>query len=93
MMDLSNKVCVVTGGTAGIGQGCVAKLASLGAKVIFTGRNIDAGKDIEATLTSQGHTVEFIQQDVADEEQWQQLIQHCQTQYNKIDALVNNAGI
>jgi heterodisulfide reductase subunit A-like polyferredoxin len=37
--DLSGKVVIVTGGTAGIGAQCVSEFARLGAKVYLLGRN------------------------------------------------------
>ena len=43
---LQGKVALVTGGTSGIGAGTVERLAREGAKVVFTGRNADAGKEV-----------------------------------------------
>lgn len=93
MMDLRDKVCIVTGGTAGIGEGCVKKLASLGAKVVFTGRNSSAGNDIQSLLQDEGLNVCFIKQDVSDEQGWQDLVNTTLNLFGTLNVLVNNAGI
>lgn len=93
MINLSEKVCIVTGGTQGIGEGCVKKLAALGATVVFTGRNRSAGNDIATMLNDEGHSAKFIPQDVSQESDWQNVIKTTLDTYGKLDVLVNNAGI
>lgn len=46
-LGLTGKVAIVTGGTANIGRGIVLALAAEGAKVLFTGRDADAGAALE----------------------------------------------
>lgn len=93
MLNLQDKVCIVTGGTQGIGEGCVKKLAALGAKVVFTGRNKSAGHDIESLLTDEGLDARFIQQDVSQEQGWHDVFEFTEQTYGALDGLVNNAGI
>lgn len=93
MMSLQNKVCIVTGGTQGIGTGCVRKLSKLGATVIFTGRNASAGNDVQALLRDQGGDVHFLTQDVSREDHWQDLMAKTLERFGRLDGLVNNAGI
>lgn len=46
-LGLTGKVAIVTGGTANIGRGIVLALAAEGARVLFTGRDADAGAKLE----------------------------------------------
>lgn len=93
MMSLQNKVCLVTGGTQGIGAGCVRKMSELGATVVFTGRNTSAGKDVETLVRDSGGSALFLPQDVSNEDQWQRIINETLERFGQLDGLVNNAGI
>ncbi len=46
--EIEGKVAIVTGGSTGIGSETAKTLAALGAEVHFCGRNVEAGKAIEA---------------------------------------------
>lgn len=91
MADLSGKTALVTGGTSGIGTAIVENFINNGAKVVFTGRNVEAGQKIQDQL---GENAYFIKQDVSDAEAWPKVVsegeQHFSTSF---DILVNNAGI
>lgn len=91
MADLTGKTALVTGGTSGIGTAIVKKFIEHGAQVVFTGRNIDAGKNIESDL---GSNAFFVKQDVSDAKAWPEVVaagvKHFDTEF---DILVNNAGI
>ena len=65
MSDLQDRVCLVTGGTAGIGLETARLLARDGADVIIVGRDAEKG---EAALIALGDAakVRFIQADLAD---------------------------
>ncbi len=93
MMSLQNKVCLVTGGTQGIGAGCVRKMSELGATVVFTGRNTSAGNDVETLVRDAGGSALFLPQDVSKEDQWQRIIDETLERFGQLDGLVNNAGI
>ena len=49
-MSGSGRVHLVTGGTHGIGAACVRRLAAEGHTVVFTGRDVDAGKALAASF-------------------------------------------
>ena len=53
-LGLAGKVAIVTGGTANIGRGIVLALAAEGAKVLFTGRDAEAGARLKALATGSG---------------------------------------
>lgn len=50
MERLDGKKIIVTGGTSGMGQMVVEGYAKLGAKVVFFGRNVEAGKQLKKSV-------------------------------------------
>jgi len=86
---LDGKVALITGGTSGIGEASVELFVSEGAKVVFTGRNAEAGKAIEARL---GSNARFFQADVTDEQQVKASVDAAVAAFGRLDALFNNAG-
>ncbi len=90
---MKNKVVIVTGASSGIGKACVYRFANQGAKVVFAARNLEKLKEIEKDLTARNKDVMAVQTDVSDEEACKQLIDKTVEKYNKIDVLLNNAGI
>jgi 3(or 17)beta-hydroxysteroid dehydrogenase len=86
---LKDKHILITGSAQGIGLACASLCAKNGAHVIMT--DIDDAKGALAadTLCAQGLSVTYEHLDVADESQWQQLMEKIQ----KLDGIINNAGI
>jgi NAD(P)-dependent dehydrogenase (short-subunit alcohol dehydrogenase family) len=78
------KVAVITGASQGLGAGIVAAYRKLGYSVVATSRTIAASQDPEI-LTIQG--------DIADPATAERVIAAGVSQFGRIDALVNNAGI
>lgn len=90
MGRLDNKVAVITGGAAGMGEAHVRLFVNEGAKVVFTDINEDAGLTLEKEL---GANVKFIKHDVTNKSGWDIVIQTAEAQFGPIQVLVNNAGI
>ncbi|GAY72172.1 glucose 1-dehydrogenase [Lentilactobacillus kosonis] len=92
MDRLKDKVAIITGGVAGIGLGVAECYVREGAKVVLTANhNVDGGK--QAVEKFGEDKALFVQQDVANEESWQSVIDQTIDKFGKIDILVNNAGI
>ncbi|MCU0331479.1 MAG: 3-oxoacyl-[acyl-carrier-protein] reductase [Candidatus Kapabacteria bacterium] len=89
-----DKVVVVTGGSRGIGEAIVRRLASEGAIVHATyNSNPERANGIAADIAAAGGTVVFHQVDVADEQSVGSFVTAVLASAGRIDALVNNAGI
>ncbi|WP_185266824.1 SDR family oxidoreductase [Halopseudomonas xiamenensis] len=87
---LTNKVAVVTGAASGIGEATVRRFVAEGARVIMTDLNASDGERIAAEL---GAGVLFMRQDVSDPAGWQALAGLVRERFQRLDVLVNNAGI
>src|SRR5688572_3869981 len=81
---------LITGGTHGIGRACVERLARDGKRVVFTGRDRDAGSLVERTI--EGTT--YAPCDVAIEADCRRAVDAALVLGNgRLDGLVNNAGM
>ena len=92
--NIVNKVVIVTGGSRGIGAEIVKQMARLGYTVILNYNNSEnCAKNVENELKNEGITVDIFKADVSKKEESVNLIQFALNKYEKIDVLVNNAGI
>ena len=92
--SIVNKVVVVTGGSRGIGAKIVKTLANENYKVILNYNNSkEQAEKIQQELLEQGNEIEIIKADVSKREETEKLIQFAINKFNKIDVLINNAGI
>jgi 2-keto-3-deoxy-L-fuconate dehydrogenase len=82
--SLNKPVCIVTGGSFGIGNAVCEKFSAQGYTVI--------NLDIQANPT-QSKTIDWLKCDMSVSSQVSQSIQHVIKQYARIDCLVSNAGI
>ncbi|NDJ34149.1 MAG: beta-ketoacyl-ACP reductase [Chloroflexi bacterium] len=87
-MRLQDRVALVTGGAAGIGQATAQRFAEEGAKVVICDLNEEAGKKTAEDIG--GH---FHQVNVADRDAVRAWIDDVVEKHERIDVLVNNAGI
>jgi len=94
MFDLSGKVCVVTGGSRGIGRACAEALAGRGAHVVvgYAG-NEAAARDAAAACIAAGGTSEILQVDVSQTTAAEAAISEVAKRLGKLDVLVLSAGI
>ncbi len=93
MGRVDGKVALVTGGGMGMGESHCLLLAQEGASVVVTDIDAVAGEATAQQIRDQGGEAIFIAHDVAHEDQWQSVIDQAVERYEKIDILINNAGI
>jgi len=86
-MRLANKVAFITGGTSGIGKATLYRLIKEGAKVVFTGRNQEAGKSVAKET---GAT--FFKHDVANAAGYKNISKHIKSEFGQLDIAFANAG-
>ncbi len=89
-MLLKDKVCIITGGAAGIGKATAEKFAAEGAKVVICDVNEEAGNALAQQL---GNDASFWKVNVVDRQEVQDWIDEVAKHYGHIDVLINNAGI
>ena len=89
---LKDKVIIVTGGGAGIGWGIVRACGDAGARVVLAQRS-DSGRDKAEALVANGHDVRFARLDVSKPDQIADFWEMIRTEYDRVDGLVNNAGV
>ncbi|HEY8747951.1 MAG TPA: SDR family oxidoreductase [Tepidisphaeraceae bacterium] len=89
-LDISGKVCLVTGGTSGIGKAIAIGFAQAGALVVAGSSSADKVAAIQKELGS-GHL--GVQIDVADEQSVQNAMQQTLGKFGRLDAVVNAAGV
>lgn len=91
--ELSDAIAVVTGGGRGIGRAIAAKLSTLDATVIITGRDERRLQQVANELGVNGRRVHAMRCDVADRGSAEEFGEHLRRDYGRVNVLVNNAGI
>jgi len=88
------KTIFITGATSGIGKSCAEKFAAEGHDLVITGRRKDRLDDLKESLETQYsiavHTLSF---DIQSREECFAAVSHLPEAVQKIDVLINNAGL
>ncbi|MFK7975436.1 MAG: SDR family oxidoreductase [Halioglobus sp.] len=93
LFSLAGKVCVITGGSRGLGYAMAQAFFSAGAKRIYiTARKAEACQQAAAELSAHGECI-ALPGDIADMDQLASLVEELQRREDAIDVLVNNAGV
>ena len=91
---LENKVAIVTGGSRGIGEAIVLKLADSGANVAFTYVSSDGkAKALEERVNAIGVKTKAYKSNAADFPDCEKVVNEILKEFGTVDILVNNAGI
>jgi 3-oxoacyl-[acyl-carrier protein] reductase len=90
MMHLKGKVCLITGGAAGIGKATAEKFVEEGAKVVICDVNEALGQAVADQL---GNGTLFYKVNVTNRQEVQDFVDTVVKKLGRIDVLVNNAGI
>ena len=87
------KVALITGATSGIGEATACMFASNGYDLIITGRRADRLKNLKNDLQTDSTRVIDLCFDVRDELEVKKMFSNLPESWQKIDVLVNNAGL
>lgn len=93
MSEIDGKVVAITGASSGLGEATARLLASKGAKVFLGARREDNLKRIATEIREDGGTADYGQVDVTRREQVESFVKSAVEQFDRIDVLVNNAGL
>jgi len=93
-LSLEGKTALVTGGSRGIGRSIALTLAELGADVALTyASSVDAANEVKKEIESKGNRSKAIQADAVNTAKAEGLIADITEEWEKLDILINNAGI
>src|SRR5271156_6360693 len=87
------KIALITGANKGIGYELARQLGEEGVTVLVAARNAKLGNAATAKLRAEGADAHFIELDVTKPQTIAKAVQTIQTQYGRLDILVNNAAI
>ncbi len=93
-LSMDGKIAVVTGSTQGLGESIAHLFADRGCKgLVITGRNEKNGARVKADLEKKGVKVVFVAADLAHMDDTRKVIAATDTEFGRVDAIVNAAGI
>lgn len=90
-MNLENKVVLITGASAGIGEACAQAFARRNARLILTARSADALDRVRRKVAPAEAAV--IRADLRDPPEVEALLKRALAVHGHVDVLVNNAGV
>ena len=93
MIDLSDKIALVTGASRGIGQSISMILAQNGAHVVCVSRNVNDVQSVADKITHQKFNASAVSCDISDSNNVTELVKDIIEKHGRIDILINNAGI
>ncbi len=92
-MKLNDRVAIITGSAMGIGRAIAESMADEGAKIVIADVIDEEGKRVAENINKSGGHALYIKVDVTDFNQIKAATHQVLDRYNKIDILINNAGI
>ena len=92
-LQLKDKVIIVTGGAKGIGEGIVKVLAAEGAIAVIVGRSKDDNLKLVNELSALNQKSHHVVAELTKPEECKNAISEIIKVYNRIDGVVNNAGV
>ena len=92
---MNDKICLITGANAGIGQQTALQLAQMGATVVMVARDPQRGEAARAAIAAAtgNPRVDLLQADFASPPSIRAMAAAFAARYDRLDVLVNNAGV
>jgi short-subunit dehydrogenase len=91
-MTPEGKVVIITGASKGIGAELARQLAERGARLVLAARSEKELEGVAGDCRKKGANVVTVKADVAVERDCQAIVAGATVAFNRVDALVNNAG-
>ena len=92
-LQLKGKVVLITGGAKGIGAAIVRECAREGATPVIADKDGSAAAQLQHELKAGPLPCEFVQTELTDEKACRAAVEFTLQKFNRLDGLVNNAGI
>jgi NAD(P)-dependent dehydrogenase (short-subunit alcohol dehydrogenase family) len=94
MMTMQGKICLVTGGTNGIGKSTALALARMGATVVIVGRDAQKTAQVVQEIRSAtgNERVNSLLADLSSQQDIRRLANEFKSKYSHLHVLLNNAG-
>lgn len=92
-LDFTGKVALVTGAASGMGLATAQAFAEAGAAVVMADAREEVVHKESRRLVAAGHRALAVQCDVSDDAQVEQMVQRAVSEFGRLDAAFNNAGV
>jgi NAD(P)-dependent dehydrogenase (short-subunit alcohol dehydrogenase family) len=94
MTTMQGRICLITGGTNGIGKSTALSLARMGATVVIVGRNAQKTAQVadEMRAATSNKNIDTLVADLASLQEVRRLAEDFKRQYAQLHVLLNNAG-
>ncbi len=93
LLDITGKICLITGGTSGLGKAISVGLAQAGACVIAASSDPDKVRAMQIELAAMGPGHQAVALNVTVPADVDRIMQQVRQHFGRIDAVVNAAGI
>jgi serine 3-dehydrogenase len=94
MLNLTNRLVMITGASIGIGEACARSFAAVGAKLVLVARRLERLEALAAELQQESQTqCHCVALDVRDREAVLSTLMDLPADWADIEILVNNAGL
>ena len=91
-LGLTDRACIVTGGSRGIGLQVARQLVAEGARVLLVGRGEDALKAAAEQCEGDARTVSWLALDITEPDAGERTVAACRERFETVDVVVNSAG-
>jgi len=90
---MKEKVIIITGASSGIGEATAVRLAQEGHKIVLAARREEKLNELREKISGDSNYILIVKTDVTKREEIANLIKETIDKFNRIDVLINNAGL